>query len=198
MASASEVSQPPLNPWERRALDYRFAVPAPVAPGAVAQPPRRQPRRDPLIFPGLYSASGFDLMNLLLRIISRPNPQIELGAVDCSVALVVCDLEVPDCPIIYASDSFCEMTGYSKAEVLGRNCRFLQYPVNNRSGSPSAKTKVAAQQIRQAMESGREIQVKLQNYKKNGQPFNNYLSIIPIEMDSHGHRYAVGFQVQVD
>ncbi|RCI16685.1 hypothetical protein L249_2689 [Ophiocordyceps polyrhachis-furcata BCC 54312] len=195
MASASEVSQPPLNPWESRALDHRFAVPLPVA---VASSSRRQPRSDPLIYPGLYSASGFDLMNLLFRIISRPNPQIELGAVDCSVALVVCDLQVPDCPIVYASDSFCEMTGYSKAEVLGRNCRFLQYSAHHPSGPPSAKTTVAAQQIRQAMESGREVQVMLQNYKKNGQLFNNFLSIIPVEMNSRGHRYAVGFQVQVD
>ncbi|KAF4595574.1 cellulose signaling associated protein ENVOY [Ophiocordyceps camponoti-floridani] len=195
---ASEGPQPPpLNNWETRALDYRFSPAAPVDVAAV-EASWCQPRRDPLIFPGLYSASGFDLMNLLLRIISRPSPQIELGAVDCSVALVVCDLDLPDAPIVYASDSFCDMTGYSTAEVLGRNCRFLQSHGHNRSRMPVAtSTKVMAQQISSAVEAGREIQVTLPNYKKNGQLFNNFLSIIPVERQA-GHRYAVGFQVQVD
>ncbi|PFH56403.1 hypothetical protein XA68_16553 [Ophiocordyceps unilateralis] len=156
-AMASEAPQPPpLNAWEHRALDYSFSAPSVTASaGAIAQASWCQPRRDPLIFPGLYSGTGFDLMSLLLRIISRPSPQIELGAVDCSVALVVCDLDLPDAPIIYASDSFCDMTGYSKAEIIGRNCRFLQYSGHDRTKSPSASTKVASQQIRQSMETGR-------------------------------------------
>jgi len=28
--------------------------------------------------------------------------------------------------IVYASREFCELTGYTQGEVLGRNCRFLQ------------------------------------------------------------------------
>ena len=35
-------------------------------------------------------------------------------------------------PIVYASPGFYELTGYSKAEVLGRNCRFLQGPGTSR------------------------------------------------------------------
>ena len=38
----------------------------------------------------------------------------------------VCDPTLPDCPIVYASDGFLKMTGYSAEEVLNRNCRFLQ------------------------------------------------------------------------
>ncbi len=34
----------------------------------------------------------------------------------------------PDCPIIYASDAFCKLTGYARDELVGRNCRFLQGP----------------------------------------------------------------------
>lgn len=40
----------------------------------------------------------------------------------------VTDPQMPDNPIVYASDSFIELTGYSRAQVLGRNCRFLQGP----------------------------------------------------------------------
>lgn len=128
----------------------------------------------------------------------RPNPAIELGAVDCSVAVVVCDLELPDTPIVYASESFCELTGYPEREVLGRNCRFLQQPG---PGSPqqmrSAKAPVdtsAAQKMRHAVASQKEIQLPVYNYKRNGQPFLNLLTIIPIQLQPGGHWYAVGFQ----
>lgn len=40
----------------------------------------------------------------------------------------VTDPQMPDNPIVYASDSFIELTGYDRAQVLGRNCRFLQGP----------------------------------------------------------------------
>lgn len=39
---------------------------------------------------------------------------------------VICDPSLPDCPIVFASDAFLELTGYPREEVLGRNCRFLQ------------------------------------------------------------------------
>jgi PAS domain len=38
----------------------------------------------------------------------------------------ICDPNLPDCPIVFASDGFLEMTEYGRFEVLGRNCRFLQ------------------------------------------------------------------------
>lgn len=40
----------------------------------------------------------------------------------------VTDPQLPDNPIVYASDSFIELTGYERSQVLGRNCRFLQGP----------------------------------------------------------------------
>lgn len=42
---------------------------------------------------------------------------------------VICDPSLPDCPIVFASDAFLELTGYPREEVLGRNCRFLQVRV---------------------------------------------------------------------
>lgn len=157
--------------------------------------------RDALIYPGLYSSTGFDLMSILISVRCRPHPVIELGAVDCSVAIILCDLEQPDAPIVYASDSFCQLTGYSQSEVLGRNCRFLQKPG---PGSPrGAKTtaavdKVAVQRLRHAVQNQQEIQLQLYNYKRSGQRFTNILSIIPIRMHPTGHRYAVGFQSELE
>jgi len=41
-------------------------------------------------------------------------------------SFVLSDPRQPDCPIVHASPEFLQMTGYSREEVEGRNCRFLQ------------------------------------------------------------------------
>jgi PAS domain S-box-containing protein len=40
--------------------------------------------------------------------------------------MVVADPRRDDTPIIFVNDSFCRLTGYSREEIIGRNCRFLQ------------------------------------------------------------------------
>lgn len=85
-------------------------------------------------------------------------------------AFVLADATKPDCPILFASPAFTQLTGYSLAECVGRNCRFLQGRHTNR---------VAVAQIRHACEHGEEIQMILLNYKKDGTPFWNLLHITP-------------------
>ena len=36
---------------------------------------------------------------------------------------VIADPNLPDCPIVFASDGFLELSEYPRHEVLGRNCR---------------------------------------------------------------------------
>lgn len=132
---------------------------------------------------------------------NRPNPQIEIGAVDCSVALVLCNLELPDEPIVYASDAFCDLTGYSQQEVLGQNCRFLQRPFSGSRGKSKSKPKhdkAGALRMRQALQTQTEVQLTVVNYRRNGQRFNNFVSIVPLDLDDSGYRYAVGFIVEIE
>lgn len=63
-----------------------------------------------------------------MRVATRPHPEINIGPVDLSCAFVVCDLDKYDLPIVYCSEMFERLTGYTKHEILGRNCRFLQAP----------------------------------------------------------------------
>ncbi|KEY64000.1 hypothetical protein S7711_07996 [Stachybotrys chartarum IBT 7711] len=200
---ASSTPTPPvLNPWEARALDHQFPDQRAQSSDRQSRAPAQwRPTQDAVIFPGLYSATGFDIMNILLQVVSRPNPMIHLGPVDSSVALILCDLELPDHPIVYVSDSFCELTGYTRKEVLGRNCRFLQVPppgLDKRTPAMIAADKVAVHRLRQSVQRQEEVQLQITNYKKDGAAFMNILSIIPVQLGSSGYRYAVGFQVQLE
>lgn len=194
----AKAPMPMMNPWESRALSYGFPEQDSIAAdGTVTSAGTWRRVQDPVIYPGLYAPSGLDVMNMLFRVVSRPNPQVVLGPVDCSVALVLCDMAQADAPIVYVSDSFSELTGYSPRDAIGRNCRFLQSPpgqghnVSGRSGSD----KVAVHRMRQAVYAGNEIQIPVTNYRKDGQPFKNLLTIIPIPSeDNSGSRYCIGFQ----
>jgi serine/threonine protein kinase len=71
---------------------------------------------------------------------------------------------------------------------LGRNCRFLQGPGTDRN---------TVTELRAAIKEGREITVRLLNYRKDGTPFWNMLTVAPIR-DVTGHpRFLVGVQVDV-
>ena len=146
-----------------------------------------------------YSASGFDMMGVLMRVAARPNPQINIGAVDMSCAFVVCDVQQHDIPIVYCSDVFERLTAYTKHEILGRNCRFLQAPDGKiKSG---VKRKYVDDQsvlrIKKMITARQETQISLINYRKGGQPFMNLLTMIPIPWDTDEVRYYVGFQVDL-
>ncbi|ROW08271.1 hypothetical protein VMCG_03154 [Cytospora schulzeri] len=162
------------------------------------QPIETPGTNDHLFYPGLYCPSGLDVMSVLLRIFARPNPEIDLGPIDGSVALVVCDLALQDVPIVYASDAFLALTGYQMDEIRGRNCRFLQAP-GGRVPPRSAREHVGPEDIRgmrEAIGSNKEHQTEITNFKKGGEPFVNILTIIPITWDSEDYRYSVGFQCQ--
>jgi PAS domain S-box-containing protein len=174
---------------------------------------------DPIIYPGLYSASGFNIIGILVcrasaanklipqtadtsgqvTILQRDNPQVDLGPVDASVPLVLCDLKQPDQPIVYASEAFAYLTGYSQAEILGRNCRFLQAPGGN-VRPRSARRHVDSETIkkmRKAVDRNRELRIEVVNFKKDGTRFVNVLTMIPVKWNNNpDYNYSVGFQME--
>nr|AML79616.1 putative LOV domain-containing protein [Stephanosphaera pluvialis] len=101
---------------------------------------------------------------------------------------VISDPTLPDCPIVFASDAFLDLTEYKREEVLGRNCRFLQGP-----GTDQA----CVSQIRDAIKSNTEITVRILNYTKSGRPFWNMFTVAPMSDSDGTTRFFVGVQVDV-
>jgi PAS domain S-box-containing protein len=77
---------------------------------------------------------------------------------------VLSDPRLPDNPIVFATPGFYELTGYTREQVLGRNCRFLQGPGTDPK---------AVDVIRSAIANGNDATVCLLNYKADGTPFWN-------------------------
>ena len=149
---------------------------------------------------GVYSTSGFDVLPILSRLATRKNPQIRLGPVDFSCAFVVVDTTQHDHPIVYVSESFTQMTGYFAHEIVGQNCRFLQAPKGTvRKGDLRTHTSnEAVEYLKRSLSADRECQVRITNYRKDGTPFTNLLTIIPL-VDETGHAtYHVGLQIDAD
>ncbi len=102
--------------------------------------------------------------------------------------ILITDCTLPDNPIIYASPGFEAITGYSAAEAVGKNCRFLQ-------GAMTDPHEVGI--VRGALQDGLPCTVELLNYKKDGSTFWNELSISPVR-DAAGHvAHFVGVQSDV-
>jgi PAS domain S-box-containing protein len=75
-------------------------------------------------------------------------------------------------PLVYVNHGFEQLTGYPAEAVLGQNMRFLQ----------GADTDQAAvERMRAAIESEQEFTSELLNYRQDGTPFWNQISITPVK-----------------
>ncbi|CEP19380.1 hypothetical protein [Parasitella parasitica] len=148
---------------------------------------------------GVYSNTGFDMINVLSRLINRPNPQIQLGPIDLSCSFVVSDANQFDCPVIYCSPAFERLTGYTNSEIVGKNCRFLQSPDGQVTcGSRRQHTdNQAVYHLKAQLNQKKELQASIINYRKGGQPFVNLVTVIPILGDTGQVDYFVGLQVDL-
>ncbi|HKL17641.1 MAG TPA: PAS domain S-box protein, partial [Halalkalibaculum sp.] len=102
-----------------------------------------------------------------------------------NAGIVITDAGEKDNPIIFANKGFEKLTGYSKEEVVGRNCRFLQ---------EEDREQDALDNIRSFISDGTEGHSPIRNYRKDGTLFWNDLNIAPIT-DSNGDiTHFVGIQ----
>ncbi|MCC6143747.1 MAG: PAS domain-containing protein, partial [Candidatus Hydrogenedentes bacterium] len=134
-----------------------------------------------------------DIQSLHCRIaeLERLNADLSLRARALEVSaegISISDARRPDNPLVYVNAGFERLTGYSREEVLQRNCRFLQ-------GTETHPE--AIHQLREAMKNGEACIVELLNYQKDGTPFWNRLSITPLRDDSGAVSHYVGIQSDI-
>lgn len=110
-------------------------------------------------------------------------------AVDQSLdGITIADARQPDMPLVYVNAGFEKMTGYSAAEVLGRNCRFLQ-------GKEIQQASVAA--MREAIGKGENCIVILKNFRKDGTLFWNEFNLSPVWSEDGVLTHFIGVQKDV-
>ena len=112
----------------------------------------------------------------------------ERAVSSASEGIIITDFRQPGNPIIYVNDGFVRLTGYSREEALGHNCRYLQGP---------GTAVDAVQEIRNAIREQRDCQVELLNYRKDGTPFWNRLAISPVRDGKGRLTHFVGVQSDV-
>ncbi len=104
------------------------------------------------------------------------------------IAAVISNPRLADNPIIECNAAFIELTGYTRDEIIGRNCRFL-------AGEGTEPWLTDA--LRVGIKSGQPVMAEILNYKKDGSPFRNALMIAPI-FDADGNvEFFLGSQVEV-
>jgi diguanylate cyclase (GGDEF)-like protein/PAS domain S-box-containing protein len=86
--------------------------------------------------------------------------------------VVLIDAQGTDHPVIYVNPAFEALTGYSSAELLGRNLRLLQADDREQDGR---------HRLRDALSRGQHCRVLLRNYRKDGTLFWNEMTVMPLK-----------------
>ncbi|XP_040910677.1 potassium voltage-gated channel subfamily H member 6-like [Toxotes jaculatrix] len=87
---------------------------------------------------------------------------------------IIANALVENCAIIFCNDGFCEMCGYTRAEVMQKpcTCSFLYGPHTRRP---------AVAQMAKALLGAEERKVEISLYTKNGACFNCEIDVVPVK-----------------
>lgn len=107
---------------------------------------------------------------------------------EAPVGVSIADVTKEDEPLIYVNDTFVNLTGYNREEIIGSNCRFLQ-------GEDTDSEKVS--QMREAINNGEQITIRLLNYTKSGMKFWNQIKLCPITNEDGVLTHYLGFQKNI-
>ncbi len=105
-----------------------------------------------------------------------------------SNGVVIADATQTDLPLVFVNEAYERMTGYTAAESVGRNCRFLQ-------GSDVEQPPLA--ELREGIAAGRDVAVVLKNYRKDGSLFWNELVVAPVRDADGALTHFVGILTDI-
>ena len=102
--------------------------------------------------------------------------------------IVIADARRPDMPLIYVNSGFERITGYAADSVRAKTAGCCR----GRGRIP-----LPPPEIRRAIAEKRECLVEILNYRKDGAPFWNRLSITPVRDESHHLTHFIGVQSDI-
>ena len=94
-----------------------------------------------------------------------------------------------DTPVRYVNDGFERLTGYPLSAVRAKNLRLLQGPETDEN---------AVESLREAVSIWEPVTVELRNYRRDGTPFLNRVSLVPMAGSDGAVANWVGIQAAVD
>lgn len=110
------------------------------------------------------------------------------SVVSSPLAMVLSNPRRPDNPLEVVNQAFCDLTGYTEAEIIGRNCRFL-------SGSDTDEA--TTEQIRAAIRARTPVLTDILNYRRDGSAFRNGVMITPLYGPDGELAWFLGSQVDL-
>ena len=93
-----------------------------------------------------------------------------------------------DNAIVYANQAMERITGYSRDELLGKNPRLLQGPDTDPA---------SVDQLREAVSQCQPCQVEILNYRKDGSPFWNEITLTPVRNEAGEVSHFIGTQLDI-
>ncbi len=112
-------------------------------------------------------------------------PSIHAALDDAPAGVSIAAMHLADTPLVYVNPGFERLTGYTRGEAIGRNCRFLQTGLGN---APERRI------IRDALATGQGCTVEIENVRKDGRRFINLLKLRPVYTGEPWPSYYIGFQ----
>ncbi len=120
---------------------------------------------------------------LTLQCALQENNRLAAAIANVTVGVVIVDAQAPDWPIVFSNPAFSAITGYPHGEIVGRNCRFLQGARTDRG---------TMTRLRLALQHRQPFCGELLNYRKDGTPFWNEVSIGPVFDEANVLTHFVG------
>jgi len=104
------------------------------------------------------------------------------------VGVSITDARIDGHPLVYVNEKLCELTGYTKAELIGQSVKILQ---------KKNKAQPAHQQIQRAQAEGEPVQVVLQSTRKDGTHYMDELSLSPVHDENGVLTHYIGVNQDV-
>jgi len=94
-------------------------------------------------------------------------------------------------PLLYVNKQFEIMTGYSRSDIIGKNCNFLQ------PDEPPRKEELQYVLMKNSLEVSKPISVIITNNKADGTPFKNLIALKPVSDRYGNYIFVIGVQTEV-